>query len=454
MLRVISCAFVVIFLCAAMPPALTEARPRIHLLRMAEIKLGYGRGQMAFEYDAAHFQVLAPADDEASRPLSDAGLGALIDDPIDAQPLEECISPGESVLVVVSDATRATASAQVVHLLARRLVQLGVAPADLRIIFAPGIHRAVTAQEKQELLTPFITQRLRTLDHDAHDEAQHVQLGVTALGTPIEVNRALVEHDHVILTGGITFHYFAGFTGGRKSICPGLASARTVAATHLHALDPNTGGRRAGVGTGRLDGNAVHEECERVAAEVAPSFLLNTVVDERGRAVKLYAGHWRTAHRRGCAEYADEHTIRIAEKRPLVVVSCGGWPHDINLIQAHKALDMAAHACAEGGAIILLAQCSDGLGRADFLRWFEAGAARALATRLRADYAVNGQTAWTLLDKAERFRVQLVSQLAETDVRRMRLEPARTLTEALARVNPDTHGYIMPQGARYMPVVR
>src|SRR5205085_10385817 len=175
---------------------------------------------------------------EALPPLSDTELGALIDDPIDAQPLEECISACESVLVVVSDATRATASAQVVNLLARRLIQLGVAPSDLRIIFATGIHRPVTAQEKNELLTPFITQRLRTLDHNADDPAQHVQLGTTMRGTPIEVNRALVEHDHVILTGVIGFHYFAGFTGGRKSLCPGLSSARTIAATHLHALDP------------------------------------------------------------------------------------------------------------------------------------------------------------------------------------------------------------------------
>lgn len=420
---------------------------------MAHIELGYGQRRVAFDYDEARCALLAPAADEAAHTLSDAALGALIDDPFDAQPLEEIISPGERVLVVVSDATRATASAQVVNLLARRLIQLGIAPADLRIIFATGIHRPPTAQEKNELLTPFITQRLRTLVHDANDEAQHVNLGVTERGTPIEVNRALVEHDHVILTGGISFHYFAGFTGGRKSICPGLASARTVTATHLLALDSEHGTRRAGVGTGRLDGNAVHEECERVAAEIAPSFLLNTVVDERGRAVRLYAGDWRAAHRLGCAEYATEHTIKIAEKRPLVIVSCGGAPYDINLTQAHKALDMAAHACTDGGTIILLAACPEGFGRANFLQWFAAADARTLAARLLKQYAVNGQTAWALLTKAERFRVQLVSQLADDDVRRMRLEPAPTLAAALARVAKDAPAYIMPLGARYLPVV-
>jgi nickel-dependent lactate racemase len=420
---------------------------------MANVELAYGRGRISFVDEDERFQVLAPENEAAERPLSDAEMGALIDDPIDSPPLEDIISPNESVLVVVSDATRATAAGQVVNLLVRRLVQLGVAPPDLRIIFATGIHRAVTNAEKRELLTPFVLQRVRTLEHDAEDAAQLVQFGTIGGGTPVELNRALAEHDHVILTGAINFHYFAGFTGGRKSICPGLASARTIAATHLHALDFETGGRRAGVGTGRLDGNAVHEECERIAAEIAPSFLLNTWTNEGGEAVRLYAGDWRRAHRLGCAEYADAHTIRIAEKRPLVVASCGGWPHDINLIQAHKTLDMAAHACAEGGTIILVAECADGLGRADFLSWFDAENSRALAARLREDYAVNGQTAWALLSKAKRFNVQLVSALDAADVRRMRMTPARTLEDALAQAGGGAQGYVMPYGARFMPVV-
>jgi len=421
---------------------------------LSVIELACGRGRVAFEDAAGRFEVLELADDMMEPPLSDAELGARIDDPVDSQALEEIISPGETVLLVASDATRATASGQVINLLVRRLIQLGVAPADVRIIFATGIHRRVTEAEKRELLTPFIAQRIQTIEHNADDGAQHVNLGETERGTPIEVNRALVEHSHVILTGAINFHYFAGFTGGRKSVCPGLASARTIAATHLLAFDAATGGRRAGVGAGRLDGNAVHEECERIAAEVAPSFLLNTVVDEKGRAVRLYAGDWRLAHRLGCAEYVETHTIKIDEKRPLVVVSGGGAPHDLDLIQAHKALDMAAHACTEGGTIILVAECVEGLGRPDFLRWFDAADSRALAARLSEHYAVNGQTAWALLTKAERFNVTLVSGLAAEDVRHMRMTPARTIDEALARIGDnDAPGYVLPRGAQLMPIV-
>jgi nickel-dependent lactate racemase len=419
---------------------------------MAEIELGYGRGSLVLGYDEARYRVLAGGEARDGAALSDVEIGASLDAPIDSPALEEIISPNESVLVVTSDATRASASAQVVNLLVRRLVQIGVAPPDINIIFATGIHRKVTTAEKLELLTPFVVQRIKTLDHDAYDASQLVQLGMTNAGAPVEVNRALKDRTHVILTGAVGFHYLAGFTGGRKAICPGLASARTVEAAHMLALDFERGGRREGVGMGLLDGNAVHEECERIAGLIAPSFLINAVVDERGRARRIYAGDWRAAHRQACKEYVEARTLKIDTKRAVVIASCGGAPYDINLIQAHKALEMAAHACIEGGIIILVAECADGLGRADFLKWFEVEDSRALESRLREDYEVNGQTAWSLLVKAEKFRVHLVSELADEEVRKMRMIPARSIDEAIARISVDAAGYIMPRGAALLPV--
>jgi nickel-dependent lactate racemase len=219
------------------------------------------------------------------------------------------------------------------------------------------------------------------------------------------------------------------------------------------ALDFETGGRRAGVGTGKLDGNAVNEECERVAALIEPSFSVNAFVDERGRVVKIYAGHWRAAHRAGCAAYFATHSVEIAERRDVVVVSCGGSPWDINLIQAHKALEMAAQATNEGGAIVLLAECGDGLGRADFLKWFAENDSRALAARLRNDYEVNGQTAWSLLTKAERFRIFLISELPEEQVRTMRMIPAQSLSDVIAQIDNASSGFILPRGAALLPVL-
>jgi len=419
---------------------------------MPFIQLGYGREIISFDYDPERFEVLAP--NHSAPPLTDGEIGAAIDYPIDSPPLEDLIDARDTVLIVASDATRATGSAQIINLLVRRLIQFGVMPSDIAIIFATGIHRPVSDKEKAELLTPFIAQRVRIVDHDAYDQRNLLQIGTGPDGAPIEVNRALKEFSKVILTGAVGFHYFAGFTGGRKSICPGLASARTIEATHMLALDFERGGRRAGVGSGLLKGNAVSEECERVAAMINPAFLVNTIVDERGRPEQVFAGNWRTAHERACEAYAATHSQNIPEKRELVIVSCGGAPYDINMIQAHKALDMAAHACVDGGTIVLLAECGDGLGRPDFLKWFESGDSRALEMRLREAYEVNGQTAWALLTKTERFRVNIITKLRENDVRHLRMIPAPSVESVLIQIPATAKGYIMPRGAALLPVVK
>jgi len=417
---------------------------------MTQIQLGYGTDRLSFAFDENRFRVLDGTSPNQT-PLTDVEIGEALSTPIESPLLEDLVSAGDSVLIVVSDATRATASAQIINLLVRRLIQNGVSPANLAIIFATGIHRAVTPAEKVELLTPFIAQRVKTIDHSAFDPSEMVLLGTTERDTPVEVNRALKDFDHVVLTGAIGFHYLAGFTGGRKSICPGLAYAPTIKSMHMLALDFENGGRREGVGAGLLEGNAVHEECERVAAMIEPRFSINAAVDDRGRAVSVHAGDWRAAHREGCRDYLANHSVPITATRDVVIVSCGGLPDDINLIQAHKAIDMAALACTAGGAIILVAECRDGLGRPDFLKWFEETDSRALETRLRDDFEVNGQTAWSLLTKAERFRIHLVSELPDEEVKRMRMSPARSLEEALDQVDRAAQGYIIPRGTAVLP---
>jgi nickel-dependent lactate racemase len=415
---------------------------------MPNIQLKYGRSEISFDLDESRFEVLGKA--EENPPLTDGEIGNRFDSPVDSKPLEEIVAPGETVLIVVPDATRQTASAQIVNLLVRRLIANGTMPFDISIIFATGIHRKVTETEKRELLTPFIFQRVKTLDHDPRDLMQIVKFGETRGGIPIELNRALLEHDRVIIVGGVTFHYFAGFTGGRKLICPGLASTRTVSATHALAFDCERKMRRAGVETGSLDRNAVHESFIEVARKLPPAFSINAIVNDKGEAVALFCGDWISAHRAACEFYAARHTIGIAEKRDLVIVSCGGFPFDLNMIQAHKALETASLACADGGTIVFLAECADGPGRPDFLNWFEAENPEKLAEKLCAHYQVNGQTAWSLLRKTERFNVKIVTSLSESETRQMRLQKARSLDEILSEMNKSAKGYVLPFGAKFL----
>jgi nickel-dependent lactate racemase len=415
---------------------------------MPTIKLGYGKSFVEFSFDDGRFEILGKRENRVA--LTDAQIGERLDTAVNSPAIEEIINAGETVLIVVPDATRATASGQIVNLLARRLIASGTPAHDIRIIFATGIHRKVTDEEKRELLTPFIFQRIKTLDHDARDLAQIVNLGETENGVPIELNRALIEHDRVIIVGGVSFHYFAGFTGGRKLICPGLASARTISATHRLAFDCETKSRRAGVGTGILDGNAVHEAFLAVASKLLPSFAINAITNDAGEAVEILCGDWISSHRAACEFYKAEHTIEIEEKRDFVIASCGGFPNDINLIQAHKTLDAAARVCKPGGTIILLAECADGLGRTDFLDWFAAENSAKLAERLCEKYQVNGQTAWNLLRIAEQFDVRVVTALSDEETRPMRVQKAHSSNKVLAAINAATKGYILPRGAKFL----
>jgi lactate racemase len=415
---------------------------------MQNIKLRYGKSLISLNAEETRFEVLG--NENRDLPLSDVEIGEKLDNPIDSKPLEDIINPGETVLIVVPDATRKAASGQIVNLLIRRLIANGTMPYEISIIFANGIHRAVTEDEKREILTPFIAQRVKTLNHNARDLMQFVRLGETIGGIPVELNRALTEHDHKIIIGAINFHYFAGFTGGRKLICPGLASSRTISETHRLAFDRETKSRRTGVDTGILDGNAVHEAFVEAAGKLPPSFSINTFVDEADEATDLFCGDWISAHRTGCEIYASRHTIEISEKRELVVVSCGGFPFDSNMIQAHKALDAAARACKDGGTIVFLAECADGLGRRDFLSWFEAESSDELAEKLCESYQVNGQTAWNLLRIAERFDVRIITSLSEMETRRMRLQKFDSLADALSGTDKNTEAYILPSGAKVL----
>jgi nickel-dependent lactate racemase len=415
---------------------------------MPTINLKYGNSEIPFDYEENQFAILGTA---ATNPaLTDVEIGERFDNPIDSKTLEEIVKPNETVLIVVPDATRQTASGQIVNLLVRRLIAGGTMPFEISIIFATGIHRRVTEDEKRELLTPFIAQRIKTLDHNPRDLAQLINLGETGSGTSIRLNRALAEHDHVVIVGGVTFHYFAGFTGGRKLICPGLAASQTISETHRLAFDCDIRSRRVGVATGILDGNAVHESFMEIAGKMKPAFSVNTIVNEKGEATEMFCGDWIAAHRKACEFYAFGHTIEITEKRDTVIASCGGSPHDINLIQAHKALDMAARACADKGAIVLLAECADGFGRNDFADWFEVEDSEQLAGKLCEKYQVNGQTAWNLLRIAERFNVRIITLLGENETRLMRLRKTHNLEESLVKFNLKKKGYILPFGAKFL----
>jgi nickel-dependent lactate racemase len=397
------------------------------------------------------FDVLAAADADEPE-LSDARIDDRLADPIGSPPLTELVQPTDRVFLVLPDATRASASDRVTAALLRTFTRLGVPHANVELLVGGGTHRPPTPDEVVRIAGADAARNHVVHFHDAFDAATHVALGTTSRGTPVEINRRLVEADRVILVGAIGFHYFAGFSGGRKALLPACASDRSIQANHLLGFDLGRLSRAEGVATARLDGNPVSEDMEEAARLLPPTFLVNTVLNAQGQLARVYSGHWFHAHRQGCAEYLESHRAIAAERRPVVVVSCGGAPRDINMIQSHKALEHARVVLEDGGDLILLAECPDGLGRPDFLDWFDAGDSAAMAANLANGYRIYGQTAWGIRWKSEAYRVRLVSSLPDDQVRHMGMISHPSLEDALAE-SGDGPGWVIPFGLATLPVL-
>ncbi|MBI2355405.1 MAG: nickel-dependent lactate racemase [Deltaproteobacteria bacterium] len=365
--------------------------------------------------------------------------------------------PNDRVVIVTSDITRYTGSEIYLPMLVERLNRQGIPDSNIEILIALGIHRKQTDHEHEKIVGP-LYKRIRVVDHECDDPAELVMIGRTSNGIEVRINRRAVEADRLILTGTIGFHYFAGFGGGRKSVLPGIASRAACMASHFAVLNPAAGsGKNPLAVTGNLEGNPVHQAMAEACAMAAPAMILNTVLTPDKRIIATFCGGWREAHEAGCRFYGERFSFPLGERADLVVVSCGGFPKDINLIQAHKSMEYASQALKEGGVMILLAECRDGFGNSTFFNWFRHKRLEEFEAALRAHYEINGQTAYSTLQKAQRFRVILVSQLSGHQAEEMGMVPAHSLEEALhiaeGLLPVDWRALVMPEGGSVLPVV-
>lgn len=374
------------------------------------------------------------------------------------QPVISTFKSGERVLIVTSDITRHTGSEVYLPLLVERLNRQGIPDRDIEILIALGIHRAQTPHEHEKILGR-LHGRIKVRDHDCDDSSGLVSIGRTSSGIDVRINRHAVEADRLILTGVIGFHYFAGFGGGRKSVLPGIASRQACMASHFAVLNPGHGsGKNRHAVTGNLDNNPVHQAMIEACEMAAPDFILNTVLSPDKLIIAAFAGHWREAHETGCRYYREHFSYALQEKSDLVIVSCGGLPKDINLVQAHKSMEYAAQALKENGVMILLAECRDGFGNSTFFNWFRYRQLDSFEAALRENYEINGQTAYSVLQKSQRFSIILVSEFPAKQVEEMGMLPAGSLDQALQaaeRMLPqEWKALVMPEGGSVLPVMQ
>jgi nickel-dependent lactate racemase len=293
----------------------------------------------------------APAVADAS-----ALIRRAVDAPLDSPDLEAFLAGAKRILVIVNDATRPTPTSAVLEAIGDSLEAHGAS-----FIVATGAHRAPTEDEYRFILgSSYARFRAKTVAHDARDEASLVDLGRTRNGTPILINRRAVEADRIVAIGSVEPHYFAGYTGGRKAILPGVAGFRTIEANHRLALDP---GARAL----EVEANPVSQDMEDTLPLVpAGIFSVMTVLDKHQGLAACVAGDIRTSFRKAVEAANAIFAVRM-EKRADIVISVARNPMDINLYQAQKAIENGALATADGGLLILVASCRDGVGDEAYL---------------------------------------------------------------------------------------
>ena len=414
----------------------------------ATIGLGYGGTQVPVNVPRINLMgVIEPRDDFTS-PVDEASLiRDALAHPIGSPRLRDIAEPGQQVVIVTSDMTRPCPSDRLLPPVLAELTAAGVRDAEVTIVAALGLHRAMTRAELDSMVGPEIAGRVRVLNHDPTDV---VAVGATSAGTTVAFFRPVVEAGLRVCLGNLEFHYFAGYSGGVKAIFPGCASRETVTANHAKMVRPEAI-------AGRIEGNPVRYDIEEGAALLGVDFILNVIAADHGRIVAAVAGDATLAHRRGCELVAARGAVEIASRADIILVSAGGYPKDLNLYQAQKALDNAAHAVRDGGSIILVAECREGLGNSVFEAWMRtASEPDDLLCRIQREFVLGGHKAAAIGAVEKRARVRIVSSLPEEIVRCCGMTPNSSVGDAiqaaLSDAGPGAQVLVLPQGGSVLPV--
>jgi len=345
--------------------------------------------------------------------------------PIGTPPLREMITrkKARSVLIVVNDVTRPTPYREMLPPLMKEIEAAGIADDRVTILIANGIHREQTLAESRTMYGDEICARYRVVNHSPdHNLAD---LGTISAGFDLQVNRLVVESDFVITTGLIGLHYIAGFSGGRKSIIPGVAGRSTITATHALMADP-----RACLGN--IRDNPVHQMLTEGALRAGVDFILNVVTDDEKKIVAAVAGDLEEAWQEGVRVCREASVCCLEKSADIVIAGCGGYPKDINLYQAQKALESSVQAVREGGGIILVAGCQEGLGEETFARWVEeADTPEDIKERFINRFELGGHKAYAICRTLEKCQVILVSNMEPNLVRKTFMTPCASVEEAL-----------------------
>jgi lactate racemase len=421
-----------------------------------KINLAYGKTGLPVELPAEWNPTIIAPGYVPGIPQPISALSAALRGPVNAEPLRSIVRSGDSVGIIFSDITRPTPH----HLIIPAILQeLAHVPGDRITLFnATGTHRPNTDAELRKMLGSELVDRYRIVQNDATDRQSQTCLGRSSFGNEIWINTALAECDVKILTGFIEPHFFAGFSGGGKAVMPGMAGLQTILNNHnAH----NIGHPSAAWGITRA--NPIAEEVRQAAALVGRTFLVNVTLNKDKQITGIFAGDLDAAHQMGCEFVKETAMAPVPHAFDIVITTNSGYPLDLNLYQAVKGMSAAAQVVRPGGAIIVAAECWDGIPEHGLYRSLlhQAGSPQELLRQITSPGFLE-QDQWQAQIQAliqSKAKVFVYSDhLSDDQVRSALLEPCRRIEDTVfalrAQYGDDATLCVLPEGPQTIPYIQ
>jgi nickel-dependent lactate racemase len=371
--------------------------------------------------------------------------------PIGSKKLSEIAKGKKTACVVVSDYTRGCPySKPNFNLLLPIIDELhaaGIKDEDIKFLVGTGAHRAHTEKENIDNYGQEIVEKYQIISHDC--DKNNVSLGTLSTGNELLIDKAWVDADVRVMTGLITTHYFGGFSGGRKGILPGIVDRETIRKNHAMIVHPD-------VDIAKTKGNPISDEMDEAARKARVDFLLNVVINDKKEIVKIVAGDLEKAYDEGWKACRDLYMVNFKKKADAVFACAGGYPKDVSLYQSQKTINNAKLLLKDGGTIVLISECSEGIGSDTFAKWLqEASSLDELLSTDPAKIVVGGHTAVGNAKVLKKFDILVVSKIPKAELESRFYEHSEGIDQAIKWVK-EKHGedfksYVMPQGGLIYP---
>lgn len=411
-----------------------------------QTKIAYGKQYLEFSIPDEKLIGILHSPDHPIKGSNEEIVRHALQNPLGKVKLPQLIKEknARNAVIIVNDVTRPTPYQSILPPLLEEIETTGIKPEDIKLIIATGIHRANTDAENLSIFGREVCSRYTIESHNC--DADLKSLGYLSNGMELSINRTVAEADLLITTGLVGLHYFAGYSGGRKSILPGVAARKLIEANHQMMSD-------ARACLGNYHDNPVNDIMLEAAGRAGVDFTINVVTAGKNAIAFAAAGDIYEAWIKAVKYCEASSVVSIEEKAELVIAGCGGYPKDINMYQAQKALDAAVLAVKDGGCIILLAECREGLGEETFAAWInEATCPQDINNRFFRHFELGGHKAYAICRILEKAEIMLYSSLDDETVKKLFMTPVhdieRAIKLALDRWGSQARILLIPEAPR------